>query len=271
MKWKELIKDCAWVAEDMLTREECEYFLKRASELDIQSKKAAGDIRHRDSISVKFNDEDFARTLFERIKGHIPQEVWVDEQCDNLGLQYSKNLLYGKWTPYALNFRLQVACYPGKGHFGPHRDGPYVIDEHHRSLVTINSFLTDRPLGFGGATRFVKDDIVADINEDGIFSTPECDVLHRVDAERAGTASIFFHDLMHDGEPLKEGSPPKWIFRTEVMYERDPTTAPQLSQAQKEAREYLSRAEVAETNGDIAGATKFYKMAYKLDPVLDGN
>ena len=34
-----------------------------------------------------------AETLYCRIKNYIPQEVWVgtvDEDCDNLGLKYSK-------------------------------------------------------------------------------------------------------------------------------------------------------------------------------------
>merc|ERR1712071_701634 len=148
-----------------------------------------------------------------------PQDVWVNKKedcCDNhgnnnnnnnhLGLTYYYNskeqLLDGRWKPYGLNYRFRIICYPGKGHFGPHRDGYYIVDEHHRSLITINAFLTDRPSGFGGATRFLKDDIDLSLNEEGIFSTCESDVLHRVEAEVAGRASVFFHDMMHDGEPL---------------------------------------------------------------------
>ena len=33
-------------------------------------------------------------------------------------------------------------------------------------------------------------------------------------------AVVFFQDLLHDGEPLRNGSPPKWIYRTDVIYER---------------------------------------------------
>ena len=113
----------------------------------------------------------------------------------------------------------RIACYPGKGHFGPHRDGDYVKDEHHRSFITINGYLTDRPRGFGRATRFVKDNIdVYRSDQNGILTTSEEDVLHRVEADKAGKAVVFLHDLMHDGEPLKAGSPPKWLFRSEVMF-----------------------------------------------------
>ena len=93
-------------------------------------------------------------------------------------------------------------------------------------------------------------------------------VLHRIEADRAGKAVVFFHDLMHDGEPLKDKSPPKWLFRTEVIYERDPESAPKLSSAQLEARIFLKEAEEAETDCNIPEATRLYKKAYGLDPTL---
>jgi len=113
--------------------------------------------RHHNSTTVSFDDKELAHRIFRRIKMHIPQEVWwVDRDCSNLGLKTSKEQWYGKWTHYGVNCRCwRVVCYPGQGHFRPHRDGYYMIDEHHRSLITINGFLTDRPKGYGGATRFV--------------------------------------------------------------------------------------------------------------------
>lgn len=269
MKWKELIKNTAWVVEDVLTIEECQHFIRKAEEAGIHEQFAAGDTRHRNSTSVAVDDAELAQLIFERIKEHVPQEVWVDKNCDNVGLKHSKEVLYGKWTPYALNSRWRVACYPGQGHFGPHRDGCFIQDEHHRSLITLNGYLTDRPVGFGGATRFVRDDLDVHQNEDGIFTTPDDAILHRVEADKAGKAVVFFHDLMHDGEPLKERSPPKWLFRTEIMYARDPETAPKLTSKQLEAREFLKKAEMAEVAGDIPGATQLYRRAYRLDPALD--
>jgi len=89
-----------------------------------------------------------------------------------------------------------------------------------------------------------------------------------VEADKAGKAVVFFHDLMHDGEPLKEGSPPKWLFRTEIIFERDPETAPKLTDEQREAREFLRRAELAEESSNFTEAMSFYKRAYRLDPSL---
>jgi hypothetical protein len=268
MKWRELIKDTSWVVDDVLTAEECRLFISKGKQAGIHEKRAAGDIRHRHSTTVAVDDAELSQKVYDRIKEHLPQDVWVDKNCDNVGLKHSRDDILGKWTPYALNSRWRVVCYPGQGHFGPHRDGCHIEDIHHRSLITLNGYLTDRPVGFGGATRFVRDDLEV-LLKDGIFTTPEEDVLYRVEADKAGKAVVFFHDLLHDGEPLKEGSPPKWLFRTEVMYERDPETAPKLTCDQLDARELLKQAEEAEVKGCIPEATLLYRKAYKLDPVLD--
>jgi hypothetical protein len=270
MKWQEIIKDSAWVVDDLLTPIECEQFVNKAMEEGIQNKISKGDKRHRNSTTVAIDDIDMADRIFDRIKDFIPKEIIIDEHYTNEGLtSYNKKQLFGKWNACGINSKWRVVCYPGTGHFGPHRDGARIVDENHRSLITINGYLTDRPLGYGGATRFVKDSIDTNLNEDGLFTTPEEDVLHRIEADKAGKAVVFFHDLMHDGEPLQEGSPEKWLFRSEIIFERDPETAPQLTIEEKEARELLKRAEVAEEECNILEAIHLYKKAYKLDPTLD--
>jgi len=299
-QWQEIIKDSAWVVEDLLTPEECEQFMDKAKALGIMdsisfgtstcstddmmeqasskvsassnSKSSSADKRHRDSIRVEIDDAEMANKLFDRIKDHIPQQVWVDEDCDNDGLKYSKSELHGRWVPVEINSRWRVVLYPGSGHFGPHRDGCRFIDDHHRSLITINGYLTDRPRGFGGATRFVKDNIDVQLNDNGLFTViNEDDVLHRVEADKQGKAVVFFHDLMHDGEPLKPGSAPKWLFRTEIIFERDPETAPKLTDDEREARGLFKEAVRAEERGEIAQAIALYKRAFRLDSTLDSS
>jgi hypothetical protein len=272
MKCEEVIKDSAWVVEDLLTYEECQQFINNAVKAGIHNTTSKGDIRHRNSTTVGIDDVEMSQKIYDRIKDYIPQEVIVDKDCTNDGLCYNKEQIYGTWVPYGLNTRWRVACYPGIGHFGPHRDGCHFVDENHRSLITINGYLTDRPIGFGGATRFVKDSLDLNLDEDtGIFTTTDDDVLHRVEADKHGKAVVFFHDLMHDGEPLKENSPPKWLFRTEIMFERDPETAPQLTSQEREARDFVKRAELAEEEGNISEAIRLYKRAYRLDSSLDSS
>jgi len=268
MKWHEIIKDTAWVVDDLLTPEESQRFIDKAIEAGIEGSYTTLDARHRNATRVELDDVEMAERIFERIKDHIPQRVVIHEACENLGLSYNKSELLGTWVPYELNSRWRIVCYPGSGHFGPHRDGCRLVDEHHRSLITINGYLTDRPKGFGGATRFVKDSIEVHLNKEGLFTTSEADVLHRVEADKAGKAVVFFHDLMHDGEPLKEESPPKWLFRTEILFERDPETAPKPTSEQKNAREFLQKAEKAEADCNWKEAMSFYNKAYRLDPSL---
>lgn len=271
MKWQEIIQDSAWVVEDLLTYEECQQCINMAVEAGIQTSKSNGDTRHRDSIHVVLDLSEIAERVFDRIKGYIPQEVLIDEDCDIAGIQYSKGELYGKWVPCGLNTNIKIGCYPGYGHFGPHRDAIRTFSEHQRSLITVNGYLTDRPIGFGGATRFVNDSIDLQLNKNGLFTTTDDDVLHRIEADKAGKGVLFFHDLMHDGEPLKEGSPYKWLFHTQVIYERDPETAPKFSKEHKEARDFLKKAEAAEEEGNIVEAIHLYKRAYRLDNTLDSS
>ena len=83
-----------------------------------------------------------------------------------------------------------------------------------------------------------------------------------------GLATVFFHDLLHDGQRLEPGCPPKWIFRTDVIYERDAGTGPQreeMTEAQHAARRLYSEAEGLEAE-DPAGAAKLYRRAFRADP-----
>jgi hypothetical protein len=116
----------------------------------------------------------------------------------------------------------------------------------------------------------LKEDIaVCKDNQEDIFNVTEEDVLHRVEADHAGKAVIFFHNLLHDGEPLNEGSPPKWVYHSLIYYKRDPESAPILTLKEAHARKLIKEAEEAEESGLIDKAISLYKAAYRLDPSLD--
>ena len=62
--------------------------------------------------------------------------------------------------------------------------------------------------------------------------------MHRgsIRPEAPGMAACFFHALIHDSEPLSADAPAKWIWRTEVMYRRDPETArPRINKLDSQA------------------------------------
>jgi hypothetical protein len=64
-------------------------------------------------------------------------------------------------------------------------------------------------------------------------------------------------------------APPKWIYRALVYYMRDPESASQMTDEQREARRLFKAAVHAEESGDFSGAMKLYNKAFKLDPTLE--
>ena len=104
MKWKELIKHNAWIEEDLLNKDECDHFLEKANDLGILNQVSKGDIRHRNSMTVTFDDEEMARIVFDLIRKHLHQELIIDKEefeqkypgiCD-------RDEVYGTWKPYGL-------------------------------------------------------------------------------------------------------------------------------------------------------------------------
>lgn len=269
-EWTELIPRSAWSVEGLLTKEECEDLVNCARSEGIEQMNFSGDTRHRQRVTVRMELPSISQAIWERVKDHIPQEITIgeDNHEDVRGLLCepdNKNEFIGRWTPSGMCNRVNVAYCTGKGHLAAHRDADHVLNEHERSFLTINGFLTDRPQGSGGATRFLSDDIV--VSGADIHINKE-DVLNRVESKE-GRSVVFFHGLMHDGEPLAEGSPPKYIFRALVYYKRDPESAPKMTFEEKEARRLFKEATAAEESGDISRAIKLYNRAFKLDPSLE--
>lgn len=165
--------------------------------------------------------------VWRRLAHVVPQEVRIGPDCPPVhGISQAAELA-GIWSPVGVNQRWRVVCYPYKGHFGPHRDGDYVPSKHERSFLTINGYLSAVPAGYGGATRFLSDEQPLHKDDRGRLAPLPGTVLHEVLPDVAGKSVLFWHGLMHDGQPLADGCPaPKWLYRSEVMYRRDPGTAP---------------------------------------------
>ena len=76
-------------------------------------------------------------------------------------------------------------------------------------------------------------------------------------------AACFYHGLTHDSEPLEPGAPPKWIFRTEVVYRRDPASAPVIDPETAFARRCEKAAESYE-RAEPMRAMELYQLAQRL-------
>ncbi|CAB9513679.1 Inherit from NOG: P4Hc [Seminavis robusta] len=272
--WREIFPGTAWCVEGLLDEEECAQLKDMAVRQDgILEKTMQGDTRHRQRVTSRLDAPELSQAIWQRIQDNIPQEiVLTDTNFEQFkGLLASPDIpedYYGTWKPSGLTSnRVNVAYCSGKGHLAAHRDADHVWNEHERSFLTINGYLTNRPVGSGGATRFLVDDIRVEGSD--IPINEEKHVLARVESDKAGKAVVFFHGLMHDGEPLASDDEPKWIYRALVYYRRDPETAPKLSQEAQEARKVLKEAVAAEEAGQIGLAIQLYKKAYRLDPSLD--
>ena len=293
---KEEIKGGAWCVYDLLDRQECQQIIDTALEAGIEDNVAQGDQRHRNHNKHAFESKELAQTLWGRLKNVVPQDYHLlDASAPPEGFQEeSLRDMIGHWQPSAINTHFAILYYKTGGHFGPHRDRYKITSDHERSILTVAIYLTDRPAGHGGATHFVSD--VMDVpvpDETGRIRAPESCIQVKVEADRAGKALIFQHDLMHEGELIQvqqqqsqqhhtsssvsssvEQTPsasPKWLLLTQVLYRRDPATAPTWTANQYEARRFLALAEKAEIEGDITGAIRLYTRAYKLDPILETN
>jgi len=268
------VRHSAWTVHPLLTEEECGNFIARAEELGMDD---LGETLYqglRDCLRVEIDDEGMAETAFQRLLPHIPHEVKIGKggNCAEWDGVKPSGQMEGVWRPVGCNPRWRICKYPGdgKGHFGPHRDGEYVVSADRRSILTVNGYLNALPEGFGGATRFLRDQPLMR-DEQGRSVAAEGSITHRVHPDRPGLATVFFHDLLHDGERLENGCPPKWIFRTDVIYQRDAGTGPdmtELSEAQHEARRLYGEAEAREAE-DPLEAAKLYRRAFQADPLLE--
>eukprot|EP00054_Salpingoeca_dolichothecata_P009148 m.51742 g.51742 ORF g.51742 m.51742 type:complete len:171 (-) comp18191_c0_seq2:257-769(-) len=163
-----------------------------------------------------------------------------------------------------LNPTVRVCHYVAGGHFSPHCDGAVELDAKHRSIYTVNIYLADVSKEQRGTTNFLKDSCA--LHEmDGKYKAKEDEITHRVQP-RAGMALVFFQaNMVHEGEELAFGD--KYLFRTDIMYEKVSGTA--YTPQQEQGLAALSEAEKAEGLGNYAEATRQYKRAYKLFPELE--
>ncbi|CAJ1960076.1 unnamed protein product [Cylindrotheca closterium] len=149
---------------------------------------------YRNSDRCIIDDHTFAKTVFERIKGMLPETIEGMDRCT--------------WKLKGLNERMRILRYGEGNFFAEHRDGAYGRNRNEQSFLTIMIYLNDGNKDFvGGATNFI--------------ASPRGERIHRIISEvvpRTGMVLVFDHRLMHEGARLFSGK--KYAIRTDVMYER---------------------------------------------------
>mmetsp|Transcript_31863 Transcript_31863/g.83306 ORF Transcript_31863/g.83306 Transcript_31863/m.83306 type:complete len:335 (+) Transcript_31863:68-1072(+) len=270
----------AWVGYNLLTAHEAQQLQEEATKRgmthveltagDNSSKEGCvTDARLRDCTRCTMECPELAARVWERLRPHLARTIIVDgsEDCRLIGLPSDDEHLHGRWKPYGVNPCFRICRYPGagRGHFGPHQDSAVEKSSHNRSLLTVNGYLNELPEGVGGCTRFLIDELGMHQDERGRFTVKDAasSVRGTIRPEAPGMAAVFFHKLMHDSEPLSENAPPKWIWRTEVMFMRDPATARKLNPKDELARLIERSAERIERSEPMA-AVQLYQLGQRL-------
>lgn len=204
---------------------------------------------YRDCERVVAQSEQLAELLWHRLRPRLRRE-------DVEGVRPTGWHNEGTWRPTNLNSLMRVSRYGPGHHFAPHRDGSFVLDDEHRSILTLLVYLDVSPTLEGGGTAFFHR---------GLTSGAPGKPAFRVDP-RVGDAVLFTHDAWHQGEPVVSGH--KLILRTDVMFERvapEPLGAAYRTCATYKACEYLYARSIAlQAAGDPAGSTDAYLAALEL-------
>jgi predicted 2-oxoglutarate/Fe(II)-dependent dioxygenase YbiX len=141
-----------------------------------------------------------AKNLFLRVIFHMTDEELIGVKP--MGFNAS-----GVWKPVGLNECFMFTRYSNGQHFSPHYDGHYKDMRGNISIYSVTVYLNSLPENSGGNLIFYK----------GTRAKPEQISKWRL---REGTAVIFNHDVLHEGEActLPDGEY-KYIFRTSIMFE----------------------------------------------------
>lgn len=149
---------------------------------------------YRDNDRLVIDDEPLSQRLFDQFRHLLPST-----------LEHSGS----HWRLSGLNSRFRSCRYQQGQAFTRHRDGAHAEGEGRRSLLTLMLYLNDGAEFQGGSTRFYPD-----------RWSPEAE---RNIRPQAGLGIIFDHAYWHDGQAVSEGT--KYVLRTDVMYESEPTTS----------------------------------------------
>jgi hypothetical protein len=161
-------------------------------------------------------NEGLAETLWRRLKPFMA-EVW--DYDPYTPTDHDNHL---KWKPIGINPLMRFIRYDEGGQLVGHYDAAYVKDDNHRTLMSLVIYLTNN--SNGGATRFLKDPQLGKRMDEMDFSdwnrAGNDDEVIYTNHPKAGSALLFNHRLLHDGQPLGPRSPGKLIIRTDIMFER---------------------------------------------------
>ncbi|KAJ1558008.1 hypothetical protein HK096_004085 [Nowakowskiella sp. JEL0078] len=187
--------------DNFFSPEESRFYIDQAENLSFESIDWEYAKSYRDCVRVVAKSDQLATTIWSRLMKHTVYSDFAGVQPFGFGTR-------GTWAPIGINPVFRFSKYLDGGHFSPHRDGGFVINDNLRSIFTILVFLNDGYVG--GDTLFFNDNCKSN---DTLEEIPCFRIV-----PKAGTALIFNHDCRHAGEKVVAGT--KYIFRTDIIFER---------------------------------------------------
>jgi len=172
--------------------------------------------------------------------------------------------IQGTWIATSINENLLFGRYQSGGHFAPHTDGCTTIDFNHRSMYSIILYLNHCERG--GRTHLYEDDQLSNLvlTPEGYYSGDPKYLIDTVLPAR-GSALVFYHAIVHEGEPIGEEAR-KYIIRTDVMYKRENPIC--NSPKDVEAFRMYEKAKEMTNEGNPEEAIILFRRAFKMSPAL---
>lgn len=248
------------VARHVLSARECALLCDYGQRLGMVPASNRPDYRNCDR--AVFRSARLADVLFARIRPLLPARI---SDAATLHVSESALGLDGVWRAQGLNPVFRIVRYQQGGHFSPHYDGDVALSASLRSFLTLNIYLNETFAD--GHTEFLSQSVALGAERNPGRPLLSTHVVARV-APVTGAGLIFSHHLLHQGGVVGPGQP-KWILRSDVLYEREAGTGAPLSERQQRAQALLGEAIRAELAGRMAEACDKYRAAFRLWPELE--
>mmetsp|Transcript_7839 Transcript_7839/g.9521 ORF Transcript_7839/g.9521 Transcript_7839/m.9521 type:complete len:264 (-) Transcript_7839:90-881(-) len=210
-------KAFAIVLKNVLTASERKYIID-SSESRGFSTQLEQDRVTRNGVRSIFDDEEFAKSIFERIRKFLPQ-TWDTKRCSRapINVELCKQQHGIKLTLNGLNERFRCLKYTKGQYFRQHYDGYFVRPERDtpffhrpRGILTVQIY-TNTTDYVGGSTRFIHPNC-----KNNKCRSLVCNLCLDPPTS-SGDILVFQHDILHQGSEIIRGGP-KYACRTEVMY-----------------------------------------------------
>ena len=257
-----------FVLEGLLTEEECQTLINETENIGYSKwTEDQSRLMFRDCDTIEIFDFQLAEGLWNRIKKMMtPDELDCVISAETDTIRHQRDL-EGRWIGDGTVNCILFSRYSEGGHFAVHTDGFNIENFDRRSLFSIVIYLNEVPVGDGGETVFFSSDAKEKLKRDSVGRIIG-DPAFIIAKERpiAGSATFFFHNVLHQSEPIRIGSQSKkYIIRSDIMYSRTPPLMTEKNDL--EAFEMFQKAESLSDENPEESA-RLFRLAFKKSVIL---